>query len=112
MKKLIVISGIILLVANLSFGLILTKYPMFNVGVNSAVIIATMVFLYVLQVIRMKDAFVISQSFLFLFLGIVMFILGCFAPQRFADNWCLMVIILLIVFEGILLLITNLMSNK
>ena len=112
MKKLIIVSGIILLVTNLSFGLILTKYPMFNVGVNSAVIICTMVFLYVLHAIKMKDAFVISQSFLFLLFCLVMFILGCFAPQRFDDNWCLIVIILLIVFEGILLLITNLMSNK
>lgn len=85
---------------------------MFNVGVNSAVIVVTMALLYILKVIKMKDAFVISQSFLSLFLGLVEFILGCFAPQRFDDNWYLVVIILLIAFEGILLLMTNLMSNK
>lgn len=112
MKKLIIVSSIILLVVNMLFGLMLTKYTLFNVGVNSAVIVVTMAFLYILQVIKTKDAFAISLSFLFLFLGLVELILGCFAPQRFDDNWYLIIVILLIAFEGILLLITNLMSDK
>lgn len=112
MKKFILISGIILLVANLLFGLILTSYPMFNVGLNSVVILGTCALLYALQVITMKDAFAILLSFLFSLLGLIEFILGCFAPDQFENNWYLLVVIALLAFEGIFLLITNLMSNK
>ncbi|MDR1747223.1 MAG: hypothetical protein LBR49_08140 [Tannerella sp.] len=111
-KNIILITGIILLVANLLFGSMLSAYLAFNMGINCGVIIANTVLLYFLCCITLKDAFRISLSFLFSFLGFVEFILGLLAPQRYEDNGYLVAVILIVAFEAIVLVITNLVSKN
>lgn len=111
MKKLIFFLGFIVFVTNLLFGIILSDYMPFNICVNSIVIVATTILIYLLHVIKMKDAFVIAQSIIFSFFGIVEFFFGCFAPQRIENNWFLLVVIVLIVFESTTLIVTNILSN-
>lgn len=48
MKQIIIVIGIILLVANLLFGLILSSYEVFNLFVSSLVIVATTALLFCL----------------------------------------------------------------
>jgi len=112
MKNITLITGIILLLANLLFGSILSIYPLFNMLLNSGVIIATTALLYIVGRITLKDAFKISLTFLFGFFGFIVFILGLFAPQKFTDNWYLISIILIITFEAIVLTITHIVSKK
>ncbi|MDR1181495.1 MAG: hypothetical protein LBL13_05925 [Bacteroidales bacterium] len=112
MKNITLITGIILLIANLLFGSILSVYPAFNMWLNCGVIAATTVLIYLLQIIKMKDAFHISLSFLFFLFGIIEFVLGLFAPQRYTDNLYLSVIILIVAFEAIMFIIVNLVSKK
>ena len=111
MKNITLIIGIILLVANLLFGSILSVYPTFNMWLNCGVIAATTALLYILKSIQLKDGFYISLSMLFGIFGFVAFILGLFAPQRYTDNWYLIAIILIGVFEAILLTITHIISK-
>jgi hypothetical protein len=111
MKNITLITGIILLVANLLFGSILSVYPTFNMCLNCGVIAATTTLLYVLKCITLKDGYYVSLSMLFGIMGIIEFILGLFAPQRYTDNWYLITIILLVIFEAIVLTITHIISK-
>ena len=55
MKQIIIVIGIIFLVANLLFGLILPFYEVFNLFVSSLVIVATTALLFCLNVVTLKD---------------------------------------------------------
>jgi hypothetical protein len=105
------ITGIILLIANLLFGSILSVYPAFNMWLNCGVIAATTALIYMLRQITMKDGFYVSLSILFGIFGFMEFILGLFAPQRYENNWYLIAIILIVALEAILLTITNIISK-
>ena len=61
--------------------------------------IVTAVQVCLLSMVRLKDAFAISLSFLFSFLGVVEFILGCCSPNTFTDNGCLVAAMALLAFE-------------
>jgi hypothetical protein len=111
-KNIVLITGFILLIANLLIGSILSVYPAFNMLLNSGVIIANTVLLYLLSIITLKDGFRISLSFLFSFFGLVEFILGLIAPQRYEDNGYLLAVILIVAFEAIVLVITHLVSKN
>jgi len=112
MKNITLIVGVILLVANILFGLILMVYPTLNCALNCVVIAATTALLYAMRCIHLRDAFYVSLSMIFTFFGFVEFMLGLFAPEKFQDNWYLIVVILLLVFEGIVLTITNIISSR
>jgi len=112
MKNITLIIGIILLIANILFGLIISSYQPFNMWLNSGVIVAVTALLFAVGRITLKDAFKISLTFLFGFLGFIEFVLGLFAPQKFADNWYLIVIILFVIFKAIVLITTNIVSKK
>lgn len=107
MKKGLYVFGTILLIANILIGLIATSYETFNWILSSVVIIATIVLLGWLSSSSLKDAFKISLSFLFSFLGLVEYILAIVAPSQFADNWYLIVIIGLIVIESLFVIASN-----
>lgn len=107
MKNITLITGLILLLTNILIGLVLSAYQPFNIVVSSIVIIATTALIYSMRCMTLKDAFYISLTGIFGIVGIIAFVLGLFAPQRFADNWYLIVIFLLIAFEAIMLLIAH-----
>ena len=112
MKIITLIIGIILLVVNLLFGAIVSSYPSFNMWLNCGVIVETTALLYLLRAITLKDSFYISLYMLFGILGFIAFILGLYAPQKFADNWFLITIILIMAFEAIVLSVTHIVSKK
>ncbi|MDR1201821.1 MAG: hypothetical protein LBL58_09375 [Tannerellaceae bacterium] len=112
MKNIILIIGIILFVTNLLFGSILSIYLTFNIWLNCGVIAVTTTLLYTLTCITLKDGFRISLSILLGIMGFIEFVLGLFAPQRYIDNWYLIAIILIVVFEAIILTITHIISKK
>ena len=112
MKQIIIVIGIILLVANLLFGLILSSYEVFNLFVSSLVIVATTALLFCLNVIILKDGFKISLHVLFSILGAIEFVLSLFSSKTFENNWFLLVIVLSLAVQSIILLITNKVSIK
>ncbi len=112
MKKIIILSSIVLLVANLLFGLILSFYGGCNVAMSSFVIVGTGLLLYLIHSINLKDGYKVSLTFLFTIVGCLEFVLSLIAPNRFTDNWWLIIVILLMVFEAIMLIVTSAISNK
>lgn len=110
MKKLIILSSTVLLIANLLFGAILSFYGGCNVALSSIVIAATGALLYLTDTIRLKDGFKVSLMVLFSIAGAVEFVFSLLAPDRFTDNWWLILVIGLITVEAILLIISNILS--
>lgn len=112
MKKTILIASGLVLVFNILFGLLLSKYEWFNMGVNCGVIVLNTALLFGIYYINFRDAFRITFSFLFAFLAFVEFILGCLMPQQWQDNGCLMAIVILLFIKLLLLVVTNFVSDK
>ncbi len=112
MKKIIIFSCIVLLIANLLFGAILSFYGEFNVAISSVVIVVTGLLLYLTDIIRLKDGYKISLMLIFAVGGLLEFVLSLIAPNRLIDNWWLILVIGLMAAEAILLIITNTVSNK
>ena len=112
MKKIILISALILLVTNILFGAILSCYDGFNMAVSSSVILLTALTLYIVKSIRLKDAFKVSLTLLFALSGVIEFFISLFISSRFSDNWGIMVIIALLILQGLILLLTNTVSTK
>jgi len=61
--------------------------------------------------LKIKDAFQISLSFLFAFLGILQFVLCCLSPNFLHDNWYLLSAILLLLIESVLLFVAYIISE-
>lgn len=112
MKRIIILSSAVLLIANLLLGIILSFYGGCNLALSSIVIVATCVLLCLTDTICLKDGFKIPLMLLFAIAGTLEFILSLIAPNRFSDNWWLILVIALIAVEVILLIITNTISNK
>ena len=112
MKRLIILTTIILLVVNGLLGLILTAYQSICVYLNSAVILLTGIILWVVSSTHLKDAFKISLTSLFAIIGGVEYILGFFAPTEWSNNWFAILLIAVLAIEIILVLLTNFVTNK
>lgn len=112
MKRLIILTTIILLVLNLLLGLIITAYQFTNVYLNSAVILLSGIVLWVVSTTHLKDAFKISLISLFAVVGVIEYIMGFFAPVGWSNNWFAILVITTIALEIIFVLVTNLVTNK
>ena len=112
MKRLIILTTIILLVVNGLLGLILTAYQSTNVYLNSAVILLSGIVLWVVSTTHMKDAFKISLTSLFAVVGGIEYILGFFAPAEWSNNWFAILVIAILAIEIFIVLVTNLVTNK
>ncbi len=112
MKKAILIIGCFILILNILFGVLLSKYSYFNMGVNCGAIILNTALLFSIYRFSLRDAYRIMLSFLFVIVGIVEFILTCFMPQYWQDNGYLIAIINLFFIEISLFVVLNVVSNK
>ncbi len=112
MKKIIILSSMVMLIANLLCGAILSFYSGCNVALSSAVIVVTGILLYLTDTINLKDGYKVSLMLLFTIAGALEFILSLIAPNRITDNWWLILVIALMTVEVIMLIIANSVSNK
>lgn len=112
MKRIIILSSLVLLIANLLFGAILSSYGAYNVAMSSLVVVATAALLYLTDSLNLKDGYKVSLFLIFSVVGILDFFLSLIAPNRFVDNWWLILVVGLLAFEAIMLIITNTVSNK
>lgn len=112
MKRIIIISCSILVVANILLGAILTSVDAYNVVISSSIIGVTGLFLCVINTINLKDAYKVSLITLFSILGLLEYVTSFFATERKADNWWLVFVVFVTTFEAVVLIITNIFSNK
>lgn len=112
MKRLIILTTIILLVVNGLLGLILTAYQSTNVFLNSAVILLSGIVLCVVSSMHLKDAFKISLTSLFAIVGGVEYIIGFFAPAEWSNNWFAILVLAVLAIDIIIVLLTDYVTNK
>lgn len=111
MRKTTFILGLILVVFNILVGLVASTYSLFNVFINTCIILAITALILISQSIELKPGFKVSLPFTFLFLGVIQFILGCFSQNHLTDNWFIISILVILLFEVILLVITYSVSK-
>lgn len=111
MKNLIITITLLLLFANIVAGVLLSAYSCFNVILTSMVIMITGVLMLVMSSMKLKSAFKISLSFLFFLIFIAMIVLGLISPERLQDNYAIIIIVFLLIFEAICITIVS-MINK
>jgi hypothetical protein len=111
MNAFILLFGLIVLLLNIVFGNVLEVYPIFNMGINCAVIAFTTLLLYALQFATMAMAFRISIFGLFSFLGLAMLVLGILSPDGWKYNGFVIAIFVIMAFEAVVLAVCNLVSR-
>ena len=112
MKRIIIFSYLVLLLANLLFGIVLSAYEWVNVLISSSIIVLTGIFMLLIGILPLKDGFKASLYVIYPALGFIEFMLSAFSPDRIKDNWAMIALILLVAFQIIFLFITNIISNK
>ena len=112
MKQTIITLGIIFLLANLAFGLVLESFKGFNLLMSSGVILFTSGILLATEIIKMKDAFKISLHLINCICGIIEYIITLVAKQDMQNNWYYVVLLIIVAFQLMLITATNITSKK
>lgn len=114
MNKTIITLGSILAVVNLLIGLIVSAFGWINIVISTAIIVATTLLLLAISngYISLKDGFKVSLGFLIPAFGLIEYLFAVFMPNKFVDNWCLIVVILLCAMEAGLLITAHSVSTK
>lgn len=112
MKNISVIVGSIALLINIMLGLMISVYPTFNCLLNSGIIVISILLLYAVFSIKLKDGFRVSFGCLFTICSVIEFVCGLFTPDRLKDNITLILILLLVLLQVVLLLISNYLSKN
>lgn len=101
-----------LLVLNILVGLLLSDFNPFNIAYTSVIVLLTGGTLFLLRIIPMKDAFVVSLSFLFIFLGLIGYVFGLLSPERIHNNGYILGTAAIFAMEGIIIAICSIVSKR
>lgn len=112
MKRIVLFTCTTLLITNFLFGLLVSSYEWFNVLLSSGIIILFGIFMLLIGILQLKDGFKSSLYVLYPILGFIELILSLFSPNKIMDNWVIIVLTLIVVFQLILLFITKVISNR
>lgn len=112
MKKTVApVIGLILIVVNLLFCLILSDYEWFNAGLSSVIILLNTLLVWRIDTMGLKDGFRISLDFLMPTIGAVEFFLVACSEPQIENNGCFVAAIVLLAFQLIVLLVCKTVSN-
>lgn len=111
MKKILSI-GALLLSLNIVVGLLLSAYSIFNICLNSIIIIVFTLMLLSLHKVNLKDAFKVSLTFIVAFVGIIEYIIGFLSKRELADNYIIITDVILCAICVLLIMLANFISSK
>lgn len=112
MRQLILTLGAIFLLVNIALGLALKSFETFNLVFSSGIIIATTIILFLVDYIKMKDAFKISLFLINGVCGLIEYVIALIAERDIPNNWYYVVLIVILAFQLILITTTNITSKK
>jgi hypothetical protein len=107
----VIISTIVLLALNLIAKLLLSHYAWFNFMISSLVLCNNALLVSALTNPKIADGFRIGMSFVYSFIGTVMFVLSQFCPQAWQENWMLLAIIIVSGFEWLGMMLFRVVSK-
>ena len=99
MKKLIIFSGIVLIILNTLVGFIFTKYLPFNFLMVDVSLIITVSLIYMLSIGSLADGYKIGLTVLFSFTGLAKVICCVMAQPNIQDNIFIIIVLAIIAFE-------------
>ena len=112
MVKTSIIITAIIVIANTLAGIILSGYSTFHMVISNMNIMSSGLLLtYVFQSTSILPLKIGATSYLILS-GFIRFLVALFSPDRFQDNYALVVLIVLIALELICLVIINTIDKK
>ena len=111
MKKILSV-GALLLSLNIIVGLLLSAYPIFNICLNSIVIIVFTLMLLSLHKVNLRDAFKVSLTFVVAFAGTIEYIIGFLSKNELADNYIIITDVALCTICVLLIMLANFISSK
>lgn len=114
MKSLSLSIGGILLAVNVAILMLMTNCTDIVVIVSSSVILTTFLLTFTSSVMPIKDGFKVFLPFLFIFNGIIEYILSFFvtaSAENVKNEWFLIAIILLFVVQLLCLILINSFSR-
>ena len=112
MKYLEVRIGVLIMSLNLLFGAFISAYSWINVLMNTCVIVTLFSLLLYLKKVNIHNAVKLSYRLLFIFVGILEFVLCFFAPHTFKDNWFIILFIILITTKLLVILLAKNLIKK
>ena len=111
MKRIIIIA-LVVLIANLLAGLLITAYSPLNLLFTSMAIVVNTLLTVLLFMGHAESTPRLSLGFVFAGVGMLEFLTGFFAPQQWADNWWLLGMIILTALQSILLFLAVYYSKE
>ncbi len=112
MKNLIFISGIILILLNCTFGLILQDYPMYKMLFSNISIACTTGLIYALYSSTINDGFKIGLSVAFVITGCIRFLFSLTSSESIKENNSIILFLVVLAIEAILFALANALRNK
>ena len=112
MKIIVLFTCTALLIVNILFSLLLTDYKGVQVLLSNGIIIISGIFTLRIAALPLKEGFKSSLYVVYPILGFMEILLSLFSPNKITDNWVMIVIILMVVFQLIFLFVINVISNK
>jgi hypothetical protein len=112
MKKIAILTGIVLLIINTLVFIILNDYKLHNMLFANVSIILTSLLLFFLIKFKNADGFKIGLTFVFVITGVIRFSCAILSNNEIQNNFSLLIFVLIIGLEIILMFLTNLLNNK
>ena len=103
MKRITIVTTVVMLVLNLIAKLMFSNYHVFNLIVSSVIISHTGIVLYVLALAKISDGFRYSLSSIFVFIGLVGVIVSLFSCKTVEGNWLIFVLLAVMAFEWMIM---------
>jgi hypothetical protein len=112
MKNIFLIIGILFILLNSIFGIIISNYNVFNIlFVDLSLLLTTLIYYYLYNSLIL-DGFKIGFTLLFAFTGFIRLMCSFFSPNEIINNFALIFFIILLCIEITLIYIGKHLNNK
>lgn len=99
MTKIILFIGSLLVIVNTIFGLLISKYSLFNWLSVDVVLIISTILVFMLFSDKISSGYKISLVFIYSILTFVSVVLAFLSPNKFSDNFYLIGFIFILLIE-------------
>ncbi len=107
MKKVILISGGLMILLNVILSLVIEVYSSMAMLQGCAVVMISTIILILVQCLKLSDAYRYSLNTLFSIATIGEWLTAFFAPNELTNNWFVIVALIIFVLEVLLLVASN-----
>ena len=112
MEHLEVRIGVLIISLNLLFGVLISAYSWINVLMNSCVIVTLFSLLLYLRRVNIHNTIKLSYRLLFIFVGILEYVLCIFAPRTLENNWFIIVFLIFTTTKLLAILLAKNLKKK